>query len=148
MKLIIQRVRNAAVTIDGKKTASIEDGYCVLLGVGKDDTEHDADILIEKLITLRIMPDENDKMNFSIQETGGEILVISQFTLSADCRRGRRPSFITAATPEEGRRLYDYFIQMLQQKNIPVRTGEFGAMMDIELINNGPVTIILDSYAL
>lgn len=145
MRIVIQRVKNASVTIDGTKTASIQQGYCVLLGVGKDDTERDADILIEKLITLRIMPDENDKMNRSIQDTGGEILVISQFTLYADCTDGRRPSFINAAPADEGNRLYTYFVEKLKQKNIPVQTGTFGAMMDIALVNNGPVTILLYS---
>lgn len=148
MRAIIQRVKNASVTINGTTIASIQHGYCVLLGVGKGDTERDADTLINKLIHLRIMPDKNDKMNLSLQDTGGEILLISQFTLYADCTGGRRPSFINAALPEEGNRLYEYMITQLRLKNISVKTGVFGAIMDITLVNNGPVTIILDSLEL
>ena len=145
MKVVIQRVSQASVTINNNQTASIAAGFVILLGVGKGDTEKETDVLIEKIINLRIMSDEEDKMNKSILDTKGEILVVSQFTLHADCKKGRRPSFLQAADPQKGEELYELFIEKLKNKGITVQTGTFGAMMDVSLINDGPVTIILDT---
>ncbi|MBT3412812.1 MAG: D-tyrosyl-tRNA(Tyr) deacylase [Candidatus Jacksonbacteria bacterium] len=148
MKTVIQRVSKASVSIDNKTIAEITEGYLLLLGVGKSDTEKEADLLIEKIINLRIMSDKENKMNKSILNTKGEILVVSQFTLHADCKKGRRPSFIQAANPEEGEALYNYFVDTLKEKSIAVQTGKFGAMMNVSLTNDGPVTIILDTNTL
>ncbi len=131
--------------VSGNTIGSIENGLVILLGVQKDDAEADADYLAEKIANIRIFNDENEKMNLSIQDVKGSALVISQFTLCGDTKKGRRPSFINAAAPEEGKRLYEYFMKRLNAESITVESGEFGAMMEVELVNDGPVTFVLDS---
>lgn len=146
MKALLQRVTAASVCVDGKCIGSIGAGMLVLLGVGPDDQEKEADFLVEKLVNLRIFTDENDKMNLSLLDTVGELLIISQFTLYADCRKGRRPSFTQAAPPQEANRLYEYAIEKAKQQGVKkVEHGSFGADMKIELCNDGPVTIMLDT---
>jgi D-tyrosyl-tRNA(Tyr) deacylase len=145
MKLVIQRVSEASVAVDEAITGSIRTGLVVLLGVGKGDTEEDADYLLDKLLGLRIFPDENGKMNRNIQEAGGSLLIISQFTLYADCRKGRRPSFDAAAPPVEAQALYNYFLEAAMRGPAPVECGVFQASMRVRLINQGPVTILIDS---
>src|SRR5689334_10634269 len=149
MRAIIQRVREASVTVNNPNghctTAAIRTGLVVLLGVAATDTPSDAEYLSDRILGLRIFPDESGKMNRHIGEIGGSLLVISQFTLYADCRKGRRPSFDRAARPEAAVKLYDYFVEVLRRSPVPVETGVFQAMMEIHLINQGPVTIILDS---
>lgn len=145
MIAVIQRVSQAAITIDGEEIARIEKGVVVLLGVMVDDTQDDANYLANKILNFRIFNDADDKMNLAINDVGGEILVISQFTLCADWLKGRRPSFIKAAPPEDGEKLYQQFVANLKDGGIGVKTGQFGAMMDVALINNGPVTFVLDS---
>ncbi|MEW6259673.1 MAG: D-aminoacyl-tRNA deacylase [Thermodesulfobacteriota bacterium] len=145
MIAVIQRVKTCSVTIDGRKTAEIGTGLLVLLGVGHGDTTIDVDYLAEKTVHLRIFEDDAGKMNRSVLDIGGEAMVVSQFTLLGDCRKGRRPSFIEAARPDVAVPLYERFIDMLRKTGIRVETGRFGAMMDIGLINDGPVTLILDS---
>lgn len=145
MKAVIQRTTNASVTIDGSVVGEIKQGLVVLLGVTHEDTQQDIDYLVKKIINLRIFEDENQKMNLSLKDTEGSILSISQFTLYADTRKGRRPSFVQAAKPDEAKRLYERFNEALREEDIHVVTGEFGAMMDVNLTNNGPVTIIIDS---
>lgn len=144
MKLVIQRVTNASVTVENKIIGKIEKGFLVLLGVGPEDTEKEADYLVQKLIRLRIFKDENDKMNLNIKDIEGELLIVSQFTLYADCSGGNRPSFTNAAKPEKANELYEYFIQKCEEENIKVEHGEFGADMKVELLNDGPVTILLE----
>lgn len=149
MKAVVQRVLNSSVSIDGKTVSSIDKGYMILLGVEQGDTKLDADKLVKKIPVLRIFEDENGKMNLSCLDVEGEILVISQFTLSADCAHGRRPSFINAAPPAEANALYEYFVEELRNSGVKkVLTGEFGADMKVSLINDGPVTIILESKEL
>jgi len=131
--------------VDGDVVGEIGCGLLVLLGVGKTDNENAADYLVEKILGLRIFEDDQEKMNLSIQDKGGEVLVVSQFTLFGDVRRGRRPSFDGAARPEEAKRLYEYFVAKLRAAGIRCETGRFQAMMDVELVNQGPVTILLDS---
>lgn len=145
MKAVIQRVRRASVTVDGVVSGAIGGGLLVLLGVGKGDTESAADYLAAKIAGLRIFPDAEGKMNLSLVDTGGAMLVVSQFTLYGDCRKGRRPSFDAAAPPDEARRLYEYFVSRIRAANIPVETGVFQAHMDVELLNDGPVTLIVES---
>ncbi|TRM08739.1 D-tyrosyl-tRNA(Tyr) deacylase [Lentibacillus cibarius] len=145
MKAVIQRAIDANVTVDGTETGAIDYGLVVLAGVTHDDTEEDADYLADKLVNLRIFDDENGKMNHSLKETGGKVLSISQFTLYADTRKGRRPNYLNAAKPEQAASLYDYLNQRIEQHGIAVETGEFGAMMNVQLTNSGPVTIILDT---
>lgn len=145
MKAVVQRVSESSVTIDGDVVGKIGSGLMVLLGVAVDDTEKEADYLVEKIINLRIFSDENGKMNLSLLDSGGEMLVVSQFTLLGDCRKGRRPSFIGAAAPEKGNSLYEYFVDRTRHRGISVATGRFGAMMDVSLVNDGPVTLILES---
>ena len=145
MKAVVQRVSESSVTIDNEVAGKIGAGLLVLLGVAVEDTEKEADYLAEKIINLRIFSDENGKMNLSLRDIGGEMLVVSQFTLLGDCRKGRRPSFIAAAGPEMGNALYAYFVDYMRQKGITVATGRFGAMMDVTLVNDGPVTLILES---
>lgn len=146
MKLVIQRVNEATVSIDGKPIGAIEKGLMVLLGVTHEDTTFDADYLIKKLIQLRIFNDDQGKMNLSIQDVKGAFLVVSQFTLYANSKKGNRPSYVDAAPPEIAIPLYEYFVENLKiLSRLKVETGRFGAMMDIGLINSGPVTIILDS---
>ncbi len=148
MKAVIQRVLKSSVTVDGQVIGQIDKGYNVLLGVCNEDTEKDADKLIRKLIGLRICEDENGKTNLSIQDTDGELLIISQFTLYADCRKGRRPSFTGAGSPEHAKKLYEYFIEQCTPHVKKVAHGEFGAEMIVEIINDGPFTVILDSSEL
>ena len=145
MKAVVQRVSESSVTIDNEVAGKIGAGLLVLLGVAVEDTEKEADYLAEKIINLRIFSDENGKMNLSLRDIGGEMLVVSQFTLLGDCRKGRRPSFIASAGPEMGNALYAYFVDYMRQKGITVATGRFGAMMDVSLVNDGPVTLILES---
>lgn len=142
---VIQRCSWGKVTVADKVVGEIEHGLVILLGVQKDDTEKDADFLVNKISGLRIFADENDKMNLSIKDVSGSALVISQFTLCGDTKKGRRPSFIHAAPPEEGNRLYEYFMSELEKEGVPVQSGEFSAMMAVELVNDGPVTFVLNS---
>ena len=145
MRAVVQRVKSANVKINNKICGQINNGYMVLLGITHDDSSADVDYIADKLINLRIFNDEQDKMNLSLLDVNGEILLVSQFTLYGDARKGRRPSFIEAARPETAIPLYKETISKLKSLNIPVQTGEFGADMAVELINDGPVTILLDS---
>ncbi len=145
MRVVIQRVKESLVKVDGKITGKIGKGLLVLLGVAESDKPGDADYLAEKIINLRIFEDENSKMNRSLIETGGEMLVVSQFTLLGDCKKGRRPSFVNAAGPEKANELYEYFVKKVRDKGVSVETGLFRAMMDVSLINDGPVTLIIES---
>lgn len=146
MKLVVQRVKNANVVVEGKIIGEIEQGFMVLIGVAPTDTKEIADFLVQKLIHLRVFEDENGKMNLSIKDVNGELLLISQFTLYADCTHGNRPSFVgTAAKPKMANELYEYFVEQCKKENIKkVDTGEFGADMQVTLQNDGPVTIILE----
>ena len=148
MRAVVQRVTRASVTIDGEVTGSIGAGYLVLLGVDTNDTRAEADRLWDKLRTLRINEDENGKTNLSLADTGGEVLVVSQFTLYANCRRGRRPSFTEAAAPALATELYEYFVSLVRQDVEHVATGTFAAYMQVELVNDGPFTIVLDTDTL
>lgn len=149
MKAVIQRVTHASVKVDGKTVGSCGQGFLILLGVMAGDDEKEADKLVNKTVNLRIFEDENGKMNLSSLDIGGEMLVVSQFTLCADCTHGRRPSFTPSAPPDEANRLYEYFVLRLKENGIShVETGVFGADMKVELLNDGPVTIILDSSEL
>ncbi len=146
MKAVLQRVKNASVTVDGALISEIGQGLLVLLGVADGDTERDADVLASKITNLRIFSDADDKMNLSLLTVGGEMLVVSQFTLCANCVKGRRPDFFSAAKPDEANRLYLYFCERIKNEGVAtVKTGEFGADMQVELLNDGPVTILLDS---
>jgi len=144
MKVVLQRVKNASVKVEDKVVGQVGPGFLVLLGVKEGDSEKQVDYLVEKIINLRVFEDEQGKMNRSLLDIGGELLVVSQFTLYANCDKGRRPSFIEAAQPEEGRRLYELFVEKARQHGLKVETGEFGAMMEVGLVNEGPVTIILE----
>lgn len=149
MKAVIQRVREASVTVDGRVVGQIGSGLAVLLGVVQGDTQAQADILAKKIVEMRIFTDEQDKMNRSLLDIKGQALVVSQFTLAADCSHGRRPSFTQAARPEQARMLYEYFVGCVQQRcGQPVETGVFGADMAFALVNDGPVTICLDTEKL
>lgn len=145
MRIVLQRSGPASVQVDGKLTGSIEKGYVLLVGITHSDTEEDALYLAKKIVNLRLWEDEEGKMNKTIVEAGGDILSVSQFTLYADTRKGRRPSFIEAARPEQAEPLWEFFNESLINEGFTVQTGVFGAMMDVELINDGPVTIILES---
>ena len=145
MRAVVQRVSRAKVTVDGNVTGEIAHGSLVLLGVSVADKESDADYLVDKIVNLRIIEDASGKMNLSLADNGGGMLVVSQFTLYGDTRHGRRPSYIDAARPEEAKRLYEYFVTQARKHVDQVETGIFQAMMDVELVNEGPVTIILDS---
>jgi D-aminoacyl-tRNA deacylase len=145
MKAVLQRVSRASVTVAGELVGQIERGILVLLGVEPDDTDDDARQLADKSIALRIFDDADGKMNLSLEDVGGSLLVVSQFTLLGDCRKGRRPSFIGAASPELAEKLYNTFITSAGSSGIRVATGRFRAMMDVELVNDGPVTLLLDS---
>jgi D-aminoacyl-tRNA deacylase len=145
MRIVLQRVKSARVDVAGETAGSIGVGLVILLGVTQTDQEEDAEYLADKVVKLRIFPDEARRMNRSLLEAGGSLLVVSQFTLYGDCRKGRRPSFDDAAPPEQARALYEYFIQRLKSSKIAVETGVFQAEMEIHLINDGPVTFILDS---
>ena len=145
MRAVVQRVKRASVTVDSVVIGQIDHGLLVLLGVSGRDAESDADYLVEKVLNLRIFEDADGKMNLSLLDTTGALLVVSQFTLYGDTRRGRRPSFIDAAPPEMAHRLYEYFVSRSRERLELVETGRFQAMMDVELVNDGPVTIIIDS---
>ena len=144
MKLVIQRVKNAKVDVDGKTVGKIEKGFLVLLGVTYTDTKETADYLVKKLCNLRVFEDENGKMNLNIKDVGGQLLIVSQFTLYADCSGGNRPSFVNAAKPELANELYEYFCEKCKEEQIEVQKGIFGANMKVSLLNDGPVTIILE----
>jgi D-tyrosyl-tRNA(Tyr) deacylase len=144
MKALIQRVKRASVTIENELYSQISAGMLVFLGVEKGDEKENADKLVEKLLKLRIFEDENGKMNFSIKDVNGEMLVVSQFTLCGDCKKGTRPSFDKAAEPQKANELYEYFVSKLNENLTVCKTGKFGAMMDIELINDGPVTFMVE----
>jgi D-tyrosyl-tRNA(Tyr) deacylase len=145
VRAVVQRVSSASVSVDGDIVGSIDRGVLVLLGVAIGDTEADADYLSDKIANLRIFEDPEGKMNLSLQDISGDMLVVSQFTLYGDTRRGRRPSFIKAAPPEDADRLYQYFVSAARRDISRVETGRFQAMMDVELVNDGPVTLIIDS---
>ncbi|NHC39457.1 D-tyrosyl-tRNA(Tyr) deacylase [Bacillus sp. MM2020_1] len=147
MRVVVQRSKAASVTVGGEVTGQISKGFVLLVGVTHADKEEDAVYLADKIANLRIFEDENEKMNLSLLDVGGEILSVSQFTLYGDCRKGRRPNFMDAARPNQAVLLYDFFNSLLREKGIRVETGIFGAMMDVELINDGPVTLIVDSKA-
>ena len=144
MKLVIQRVEHASVRVDGEVCASIGKGFLVLLGVGQEDAESDCERLAAKMTGLRIFADENGKTNLSLKDVGGGLLIISQFTLYADCRKGNRPNFLSAKEPSEAQRLYEYFTELCRKEIPDVQTGIFGADMKVELLNDGPFTIILE----
>ena len=144
MKLVIQRVKNAKVEVEGKIVGKIGIGYLVLLGITHTDTEEIANFLVKKLCNLRIFTDENDKMNLNINQVGGELLIVSQFTLYGDCTEGNRPSFTNAAKPDKANKLYEYFCNKCKEKGLNVEKGTFGADMKVSLLNDGPVTIILE----
>ena len=145
MRLVIQKVSSSNVKINNEVVGSIDKGFMVLVGITDSDNKMIVDKMVDKLINLRIFEDENDKLNLSLLDVKGSILSISQFTLYANCKKGRRPSFIKAAKPDISKPLYEYFNQQLKEKGVMVETGVFGAMMEVSLVNDGPVTIILDS---
>ena len=145
MIAVIQRAKSGSVSVDKKIISQIELGFVILLGVTDEDDETDADYLAGKIFHLRVFNDKDKKMNLSIQDVKGSALVISQFTLCGDTHKGRRPSFIHAASPEKGNTLYEYFIAQIENNGVPVKSGKFGAMMNVNLINEGPVTFVLDS---
>ena len=145
MKVVLQRVKRASVSVEGKIVGKIDRGLLLLIGVADTDTSTDVDFVVDKCVNLRIFEDKNDRMNRSVLEEGGEILAISQFTLLGNTRKGRRPSFIEAANPEKGKAFYDAFVKKLKSTGLKVECGIFGAMMDIDLVNYGPVTIIVQN---
>jgi D-tyrosyl-tRNA(Tyr) deacylase len=145
MRLVIQRVREARVIVDSSSTGTISTGLLLFIGISKEDTPAEADYLLDKVIHLRLFPDDAGKMNRSVQEAGGSLLLVSQFTLYADCRKGRRPSFDQAAPPEQAQALYNYFVESARKGPVPVQTGIFQATMQVHLVNDGPVTILIDS---
>ncbi len=144
MRAVVQRVKSASVDVDGARISEIGAGYLVLLGVGERDTELECERLTQKLVSLRIFSDENDKINLSLKDIGGELLVVSQFTLYADCRKGNRPSFTAAKPPAEAERLYELFCEMCEKEIPSVKKGIFGADMKVSLLNDGPFTVILE----
>ena len=145
MRSIVQRVSHARVTVDREPVGAIDSGLVVLLGIHEDDSEKEAGWLADKIVDLRIFDDENGLMNRSLLDVGGEMLIISQFTLYGDCRKGRRPGYSSAARPEIAQPLYEYFIRLVQERGVTTASGRFQAMMQVELINDGPVTLMLDS---
>ena len=145
MKFVIQRVAHACVKVEEKIIGQIGKGFLVLIGIGREDTENDADLFVRKMCSMRIFEDENGKTNLALKDVGGEILLISQFTLYANCKKGNRPSFIEAKEPIEAKRLYDYIVEECRKLLPVVQTGSFGAEMNVELVNDGPFTIVLDS---
>lgn len=145
MRAVVQRVHESSVTVDGRVTGRIGKGLLVLLGVGETDSEQDADYLAEKIVGLRCFADNDSKFNLSVRDVGGSVLAVSQFTLFGDCRKGKRPSFTEAARPELAVPLYERFVAKVRESGIEVQTGEFGAHMDVQLVNDGPVTLLLDS---
>ena len=144
MKIVVQRVANAQVEVDKKVVGKIEKGFLVLVGVTHEDTKENADYLVKKLCKLRVFTDENDKMNLSLKDVNGELLIVSQFTLYANCKDGNRPSFVEAAKPEQANELYEYFCSECEKNDIKVEKGIFGADMKVSLLNDGPVTIIIE----
>lgn len=144
MKIVLQRVTHASVTVDGNVTGKINNGYLLLFGVGKNDTKEDCNRFADKIVNLRIFSDENGKINLSLKDVNGSILVVPQFTLYADCRKGNRPNFIQAGSPDYANELFEYFTQYLRNKGQHVETGIFGADMKVELLNDGPFTVILE----
>ena len=145
MRAVLQRVKKSSVTVNDKIIGKIGNGLLVLLGVSREDEKKDADYLADKIPNLRIFEDGNAKMNRSLLETGGQMLVVSQFTLLGDCRKGRRPSFTNAAGPDRAKKLYEYFVSQIKLKGVRVKTGQFRAVMSVSLVNDGPVTIIVES---
>src|ERR1041385_2537463 len=145
MRIVVQRVREARVTVESQVTGEIAVGFLVLLAIARTDTEKEADYILDKLIGLRIFPDEQGKMNRNIVDAAGELLIVSQFTLYGDCRKGRRPSFDLAAPPEKAKALYDYFVNAARRTSVPVETGIFQASMKVHLVNDGPVTLVIES---
>lgn len=145
MKLVIQRVKEASVRVNDDVTGAIRTGLLVFVGIARTDTHEDADYLVDKLIGLRVFPDESGKMNRNVVEARGSVLVVSQFTLYGDCRRGKRPSFDEAAPPDEAIALYSYFLEQIRRGPVPVESGVFQASMQVHLVNDGPVTILIDS---
>jgi D-tyrosyl-tRNA(Tyr) deacylase len=148
VRIVLQRVSHAQVKVDGRIIGRIGHGFMVLVGVGLDDTETDADYLADRVLGMRVFADDDQKMNLALSAVNGELLVVSQFTLLADTDSGRRPSFTLAAPPDLARRLYEYFLSLVRKAGVKVEQGEFGAKMEVELVNDGPVTIILDSATL
>lgn len=144
MRIVLQRVTKASVTVDGSITGEIDTGYLVLFGVGKDDTQEDCRRLADKIINLRIFSDENGKINLSLKDVGGSLLIVPQFTLYADCRKGNRPNFIQAGAPDFADSLFKYFTEYCRSRGQHVETGIFGADMKVELLNDGPFTVILE----
>lgn len=145
MRFVIQRVKHSSVTIDGEVKGKINKGYMVLIGIGQDDNEVIADKMVKKMINLRIFEDANGKTNLALKDVNGELLLISQFTLYADCKKGNRPSFIKAGVPKEAEELYEYIVRKCKEEVEVVEKGEFGADMKVELLNDGPFTVVLDS---
>lgn len=145
MRLLVQRVKEANVAVDGKTIGEIKQGILALLGIHKDDTLEKIPYLVQKLINLRIFTDENDKMNRSLLDIKGEVLIVSQFTLYGNCKDGRRPEFTEAAAPELARDLYEKFVKAVEKEGVRVQTGSFGAYMQVSLVNDGPVTLLIDS---
>ena len=148
MRACVQRVTSGSVTVDGEVIGKIAAGLVVLLGVGPDDDDNDVRFMADKLTQLRIFEDAEEKMNLSLIDTGGAMLVVSQFTLMGDCRKGRRPSFVAAARPEQANELYEQFVAEVKSRGVEVATGKFQAMMKVELVNDGPVTMLVDSKKL
>jgi len=145
LRLVIQRVKESRVIVSGSTTGAIRSGLMVLIGIAREDTRAEADYMLDKLLGLRIFPDDSGKMNRNIAESGGSLLLVSQFTLYGDCRKGRRPSFDRAAPPQQAQELYEYFVAAARSSAVPVETGIFQATMEVHLVNDGPVTIWLDS---
>lgn len=145
MRVVVQRSKHASVTVDGKTIGEITKGFVLLVGITHGDTMEDAKYVADKIVNLRVFEDHEGKMNLSLLQVEGEILSISQFTLYGDCRKGRRPNFMEAAHPDHARVIYNEFNQLLRNQGVKVETGQFGAMMDVELINDGPVTLIIES---
>lgn len=148
MRAVVQRVLRSSVVVDNKTVGAIERGFNVLLGVENEDSEQDAAYLAEKVVHLRIFEDEEEKMNLSLKDIGGEVLCISQFTLMGDCRKGRRPNFMSAARPDQAKMLYEHFVQAVEALGVRVETGQFQADMKVDILNDGPVTVLLDSKKL
>ncbi len=145
MKVVVQRCKEASVTVEGQVTGAVGPGLMLLVGITHEDTEEDARVAAEKIANLRIFEDDGGKMNLSVLETGGAVLSVSQFTLYGDCRKGRRPNFMAAARPEQAEPLYERFNALLREQGLQVETGVFGAMMDVGLVNDGPVTLIIET---
>jgi len=145
MRAVVQRVKSAKVEVDAEITGEINSGLLVFLGIGKDDQKQDADYLLDKIINLRIFEDDDQKMNLSALDLNKDLMLVSQFTLFGDCRQGRRPSFFEAAPPAEAEKLYNYLVEEAEKSELKIGTGEFQAMMDVSLVNDGPVTILIDS---